>query len=115
MEQFTLLFEEFLMKAITMTENFIAKDLSADIDYEDFTSNRERLLQVLDQISRQIDWNVVSTDMKTEMNRRIDYMKKLDEKLVVKLQEYQQEVKKDIEQTVRQKTNVKGYNLNDVK
>lgn len=115
MEQFTLLFEEFLMKAITMTENFIALDLAKDIDFESFTNNRERLLQVLDQISRQIDWNLVKEETKTEMNRRIDYMKKLDEKLVVKLQEYQQEVKRDIEQTVRQKDNVKGYNLNDVK
>lgn len=115
MEQFTLLFEEFIMKAITMTETFIAKDLTQDVDYEAFTENRERLLQVVDQISRQINWDEVSQETKTELNRRIDYIKKLDEKLVVKLQEYQEEVRRDIERTVRQKDNVKGYNLNDVK
>lgn len=115
MEQLTLLFEEFLMKAITMTENFIAKDFSQDINYEEFTTNRERLLQVLDQIARQIEWNQVKEESRTELNRRIDYMKKLDEKLLVKLQEYQEEIRKDIERTVRSRENIKGYNLSDVK
>lgn len=115
MEQLTLLFNEYVLKAITMTENFIAKDFSKEIDFENFTSNRERLLGVIDQISRQIDWNQVDNDTRTEFNRRIEYIKKLDEKLLVKLQEYQEEVRKDIERTVRQKENIKGYNLNDVK
>lgn len=115
MEKFTLLFEEFLMKAITLTESFLAKDFSQEVDFENFTSNRERLFQVIDQISRQIEWNQVENEKRTEFNRQIEYIKKLDEKLMVKLQEYQEEVKKDIERTVRQKENVKGYNLTDVK
>lgn len=115
MEKFILLFEEFILKAITYTESFLAQDLSGDVNYESFTDNRERLLMVVDQISRQIDWTKVSEDKKSELNRQIDYIKKLDEKLIVKLQEYQAEVKKDIERTVRQKDNVKGYNLADVK
>ena len=115
MEKFTLLFEEFLMKAITMTETMIAKDFSQDVHFGNFTSNRERLFLVIDQISKQINWTEVADEKRTELNRQIDYIKKLDEKLVVKLQEYQAEVKNDIEKTVRQKENIKGYNLSDVK
>ena len=115
MEKFTLLFSEYLLKAITMTENFLACDFTKEINFEDFTNNRERLFQVIDQISQQVDWNQVAAETRTELNRQIEYIKKLDEKLVVKLQEYQEEVRKDIERTVRSKENVKGYNLNDVK
>jgi hypothetical protein len=115
MEKFTLLFEEFVMKAILLTESFLAKDFSQDIDFENFTSNRERLFQVMEQISQEVDWNMVADDKRFELNRQIEYIKKLDEKLVVKLQEYQEIVKKDIETTVRQKESIKGYNLNDVK
>jgi hypothetical protein len=115
MEKFTLLFEEFVMKAILLTESFLAKDFSQDINFENFTTNRERLFQVMEQISHQVDWNMVANEKRSELNRQIEYIKKLDEKLVVKLQEYQEEVKKDIEMTVRQKESIKGYNLNDVK
>jgi hypothetical protein len=109
------LFDEFVMKAITMTENFLQSDFSGEINFDAFTSNRERLLMVIDQISKQIDWVNVSESSKAEINRRIDYIKKLDEKVIIKLQEYQQEVRQEIERTVRQKDNIKGYNLNDVK
>ncbi len=109
------LFDEFVMKAITMTENFLQSDFSTEINFEAFTSNRERLLMVIDQISKQIDWVNVTDSSKAEINRRIEYIKKLDEKVVVKLQEYQEEVRQEIERTVRQKDNIKGYNLNDVK
>lgn len=115
MEKFTSLFAEFLMKAITLTEDFLAKDFSQDINFEDFTENRERLFQVIDQISRQIVWNDVPAELRTDLNRQIDYIKKLDEKLVVKLQEYQEEVRKDVEKTVSIKENIRGYNLTDVK
>lgn len=115
MEQFTLLFEEFIMKAITMTESMIASDFSQDINFEQFTANRERLFHVLDQISKQINWNEVAEEKRTELNRQIDYIKKLDEKLLVKLQEHQAELRLEIERTVRQKDNIKGYNLSDVK
>lgn len=115
MEKFTSLFAEFLMKAITLTEDFLAKDFSQDISFEDFTENRERLFLVIDQISRQIVWNDVPAELRTDLNRQIDYIKKLDEKLVVKLQEYQEEVRKDVEKTVSIKENIRGYNLTDVK
>lgn len=115
MEKLIQLFEEFLMKAITMTENFIASDFSKDINFENFTANRERLFKVIDQISREIEWQAVADEKRSELNRQIEYIKKLDEKLLVKLQEYQQEVKQDIERTVRQKDSIKGYNLSDVK
>lgn len=115
MDKFILLFEEFTLKVITMTENFLSLDFSKDVDFENFTSNRERLFQVIDQISRQVDWNDVSQERRSELNRQIEYIKKLDDKLLLKLQEYQQQVKKDIEQTVRSKDNTKGYNLSDVK
>ncbi len=115
MEKFTSLFAEFLMKAITLTEDFLAKDFSQDINFENFTENRERLFLVIDQISRKIEWNDVPADLRTDLNRQIDYIKKLDEKLVVKLQEYQEEVRKDVEKTVSIKENIKGYNLTDVK
>lgn len=115
MEQFTLLFEEYVMKAITMTEDFLNCDFSKDINFESFTDNRERLFSIIDQISRQINWTQVTEERRTNLSRQIDYIKKLDEKLLVKLQEYQQEVKQEIEKTVRQKENIKGYNLSDVK
>lgn len=115
MENFTLLFSEYLLKAITMTENFLALDFSKEINFETFTDNRERLFQVIDQISQQVDWNTVADEKRSELNRQIEYIKKLDDQLILKLQQYQDEVKKDIERTVRQKENVKGYNLTDVK
>ena len=115
MEQMINLFEEFLMKAITMTENFIEIDLEKDFNFENFTDNRERLFLILDQTSLQIDWSLASSEKKQEINRRIEYIIKLDEKVLTKLQEHQQELKREIERTVRQKDNIKGYNLNDVK
>lgn len=115
MEKFIQLFEEFTMKVVTMTEDFIEKDFSKSISFESFTDNRDRLLQIIDQISRQVNWDEVADEKKAELNRQIEYIKKLDDKLIVKLQTYQQEVKREIEQTVRSKDNIKGYNLNDVK
>lgn len=115
MEKFTLLFSEYLLKAITMTENFLACDFTKDINFEDFTSNRDRLFLLIDQISQQIEWQTVAEETRNELNRQIEYIKKLDDQLILKLQEYQAEVKRDIEKTVRQKDNVKGYNLSDVK
>jgi hypothetical protein len=82
---------------------------------DDFTLNRERLLSVIDQISQQIEWVNVGNDERTEFNRKIEYIKTLDVKLLAKLQEHKEEVKKEIEQTFKQKENVKGYNLSDVK
>lgn len=115
MNKMILLFEEFLLKAIVMTENIIQADFKQGDDLTSFTDNRERLFSILGQISQQIDWPVVDNSQKDEINRKIDYLKKLDEKLLVALQEYKIEVKKEIEQTFWQKENVKGYNLNDTK
>lgn len=115
MDKLTLLFEEFMMKAITMTEAILECDFSEGTQLDTFTANRERLFQIIDKISRQIEWNEVPDEKRTELNRQIDYIKKLDEKLLVKLQEYQAGLKNEIEQTARSRENIKGYNLSDVK
>jgi len=115
MEKFTELFSEFLMKAIVMTEEAVQKDNNSNYNYELFAENRERLIGVLDQVGSHIDWNAISDDTKADFSKRIDYLKSLDEKLVVRLQEYKVEVQKEIENTHRNHNAVKGYNLNDVK
>ena len=115
MDKMTLLFDEFIMKAVTMTEAVMAEDYRDSEKLEFFTQNRERLLAVVDQISQQIDWTTVESAVRNELFRKIDYIKTLDEKLIVKLQEYQSEVKLEVEQTFKQKENIKGYNLTDVK
>jgi hypothetical protein len=115
MEKLILLFQEFILKAIVLTEQFLEQDLSKDVSFDGFTQNRERLFHIIDQLSREIDWNAVDSNRREEFNRQIDYMKKLDEKILVKLQEYQAELRQEIESTVRQKENIKGYNLSDVK
>jgi hypothetical protein len=111
----TLLFDEFIMKAILMTENILDSNYLETSKLDDFTQNRERLLCVIDQISQQIEWVNVGNDQRNEFNRKIEYIKILDVKLLAKLQEHKEEVKKEIEQTFKQKENVKGYNLSDVK
>lgn len=115
MNKMTLLFDEFIMKAITMTESFLISDYRDSSKLENFTDNRERLLTVIDQISKQVNWVEISAEEKEEFNRKIDYIKALDVKLLTKLQEYQEEIRRDIEQTFKQKENIKGYNLSDVK
>lgn len=114
MDKFVVLLEEFIVKAVTLTEGVLERDVDAD-KLDSFTANRERLFLVIDQISRQVNWNEVADERRSEINRQIDYIKKLDEKLMVKLQEYQIELRKDIEETHRNHENFKGYNLNDVK
>ena len=115
MNKMTLLFDEFIMKAILMTENILDSNYLETAKLDDFTQNRERLLSVIDQISQQIEWANVGSDERNEFNRKIEYIKTLDVKLLAKLQEHKEEVKKEIEQTFKQKENVKGYNLSDVK
>jgi hypothetical protein len=114
MDKFVTLLEEFVVKAVTLTENILESEVDAD-KLDGFTANRERLFLVIDQISRQVNWGDVDTERRTEINRRIDYIKKLDEKLMVKLQEYQIELRKDIEKTHLNHEGIKGYNLSDVK
>ena len=115
MKQFTDLFSEFLMKAIVMTEEAVAQGPESEYNYEIFTENRERLISVIDQIGQNIEWETVTEEIKAETSKRIDYLKALDERLVVQLQEYKAEVQKKIESTHRNHAAVKGYNLNDVK
>src|SRR5690606_32453660 len=97
------------------TEDFLKNDLSNDHEIEAFTSNRERLFHIIDQISKEVDWSAIPIDKKEEANRRIDYIKKLDTDLLCKLQTFKEEVKKEVEITSRQKESIKGYNLTDVK
>ncbi len=114
MDKFILLLEEFILKAVDLTEKILESDVEAD-KLDGFTSNRERLFLVIDQISRQVNWDDVPTERRSEISRQIDYIKKLDEKLMIKLQEFQIELQKDIEQTHVNHESIKGYNLNDVK
>lgn len=115
MNKMILLFDEFIMKAITMTEAVLEEDYQDSGKLEFFTLNRERLLTVIDEISQKIDWTTVAQDSRDELHRKIEFIKILDMKLITKLQEHQLEVKKEIEQTFKQKENIKGYNLSDVK
>ena len=115
MNKMLSLFDEFIMKAVTMTEVVLAGDYQDSAKLEFFTENRERLLTVIDQISQQVDWPSVPEDSRLELSRKIDYIKLLDVKLLTKLQELQLEVKREVEQTFKQKENIKGYNLSDVK
>ena len=116
MDKFAQLFEEFIIKAIEQTEGALKLDYENEGQkLEEFTANRDRLFLVIDQILKQVDWNTVSTQKREELTRQIEFIKKLDEQLLVKLQDYREYLKLDIEQTCRQKENIKGYNLNDVK
>lgn len=116
MEKLTLLFEEFILKAIVLTEKMLAMDFAKeDGELATFTDNRERLLTIVGQIAGQIDWNEVPGDRRDELNRQIEFIKKLDVQLLTKLQEFKEELKQNIEKTHRSKENIKGYNLNDVK
>src|SRR5665647_3935017 len=93
MEKFILLFQEYILKAVTMTEAIIDSDFSEGDRLDNFTANRDRLFNVINQISQQIEWNKVSDDQRSEFSRQIEYIKKLDEKLLVNLQEYQIKIK----------------------
>jgi hypothetical protein len=109
------LLDEFVLKAIIITEEILKSDIFENINLEDFTENRDRLFLIIDQISKSVNWDEVVEEKKSDLNKKIEYIKKLDDKLILKLQEYQTKLKQEIEQTVRQKDNIKVYNLNDVK
>ncbi len=115
MNKMVHLFEEFITKAINMTEAIIDSDYIETSKLENFTENRDRLLSVLDQISQKINWEEFPQENRNDLNRKIEFIKILDVKLLAKLQEHKEEVKKEIEQTFKQKENIKGYNLTDVK
>lgn len=115
MNKMILLFDEFIMKAVVMTEAILVEDYRNDQKLEFFTQNRERLLSVVDKISQQINWNTVAIESRDELHRKIEFLKQLDVKLLTQLQQHQEEVRLEIEQTFKQKENIKGYNLTDVK
>jgi hypothetical protein len=115
MEKLTQLFEEYINKCIFETEKSLSLSLDEfDIFYKSI-ENRERLLQIINQISLQVDWLQVNLDKRNELNQKIELMKKLDNELLTKLQEFKSSLKKEIETTFRQKENIKGYNLSQVK
>jgi hypothetical protein len=109
------LLDEFVLRAIIITEEILKSDIFENINLEDFTENRDRLFLIIDQISKSVNWDEVVEEKKSDLNKKIEYIKKLDDKLILKLQVYQTKLKQEIEQTVRQKDNIKVYNLNDVK
>jgi hypothetical protein len=115
MEKLIHLFEDYIHRAMTMTENFIHLEFTSSTDFESFTSNRERLLLIIDQISRQVKWDDVDTDKRLDLNRQLEYLKKLDDQLIMKLKNYQQDIKLELEQTVKAKNNLKNFNLSEVK
>lgn len=116
MSKLVQLFEEFMIKAIDQTEKALQIDLEKDDrEMAYFTANRERLLAVIDQIAAQVDWEAVAEDRRAEISKQVEYIKKLDEQLIIKLQAYKETVRAEIETTHRSKENIKGYNLTDVK
>lgn len=115
MEKLVLLLEEYIIKIISETERIL--NLPPE-EYEFLTKlidNRERLLKIIEKLSVDIDWKMISLEKRKEINCSIDYVKKLDEQLICKLQETRENLKKEIEITFRQKENIKGYNMNHSK
>ena len=115
MNKFIELLQEYLLKAIELTETMIRSDYSDTETIALMTQNRERLMQIIDQIASYIVWEEVSDEDKNHLNKQINFIKKLDEELLVNLQNYKLEVQDDIKKTFQSKENIKGYNLNDLK
>jgi DNA-binding transcriptional regulator YbjK len=109
------LFDDFITKAIVMTENIMVEDYKDSNRLSEFTQNRERLMAIIEQISMQIQWDEVSLENRHEIDRKIEFIKKIDVQLLTLLQEHKEEIRTEIEQTFKQKENIKGYNLTDVK
>jgi hypothetical protein len=115
MNKMVELFDEFITKAIVMTENIMDTHYKDSSKLTDFTQNRERLMAIIEQVSLQVQWEDIDQNIRHDIDRKIDYIKKLDVKLLTLLQEHQIEIKAEIEQAFKQKENIKGYNLTDVK
>lgn len=108
-------FDSFVMKIMTLTEAFLENDSIKMDEVDDFTETRDRLFNILDHISLKINWDAVEDTFKEESFRKIDYIKSLDNKVILKLKEIQLSIKNEIEQTVKNKDMIKGYNLSEVK
>jgi hypothetical protein len=115
MNKMVELFDDFITKAIVMTENIMVEDYKDSNRLSEFTQNRERLMAIIEQISMQIQWDEVSLENRHEIDRKIEFIKKIDVQLLTLLQEHKEEIRTEIEQTFKQKENIKGYNLTDVK
>jgi hypothetical protein len=115
MNKMVELFDDFITKAIVMTENIMVEDYKDSNRLSEFTQNRERLMAIIEQISMQIQWDEVSLENRHEIDRKIEFIKKIDVQLLTLLQEHKDEIRTEIEQTFKQKENIKGYNLTDVK
>lgn len=115
MNKMVELFDDFITKAIVMTENIMVEDYKDSNRLSEFTQNRERLMAIIEQISMQIQWDEVSLESRHEIDRKIEFIKKIDVQLLTLLQEHKEEIRTEIEQTFKQKENIKGYNLTDVK
>lgn len=115
MEKFIELLQEYLIKAIDLTEKMIHEDYKQTERIALMSENRERLMFIINQVASYITWEEVSDENKMHLNKQIDYIKKLDEELLVKLQEFKTEVQEEIKATHQQKENIKGYDLNDLK
>jgi DNA-binding transcriptional regulator YbjK len=115
MNKMVELFDDFITKAIVMTENIMVEDYKDSNRLSEFTENRERLMAIIEQISMQIQWDEVSLENRHEIDRKIEFIKKIDVQLLTLLQEQKEEIRTEIEQTFKQKENIKGYNLTDVK
>lgn len=115
MNKFVELLQEYLIKAIDLTEAMIKSDYANTEAIALMTQNRERLMQIIDQIASHIVWEEVSGDDKSHLNNQINFIKKLDEELLVNLQSYKNEIQAEIKKTYQSKENIKGYNLNDLK
>ena len=115
MNKMVELFDDFITKAIVMTENIMVEDYKDSNRLSEFTQNRERLMAIIEQISMQIQWEEVSLENRHEIDRKIEFIKKIDVQLLTLLQEHKDEIRTEIEQTFKQKENIKGYNLTDVK
>ncbi len=115
MKKLADLFEEYINKAISGTEKILSEEIDDPKDLNYFLDNRDRLLQIITKVSNEISWEEIDEDKKNYLSRNIEYLKKLDEKLIVKLHEYKNSLKNDIEKTFKQKENIKGYNLNNTR
>jgi len=115
MKKLADLFEEYVCKAINGTEKIINEEFDDPKNLNFFLDNRDRLLQIITKISNEINWEEIDQDKKDHLSLSIEYLKKLDEKLIIKLQEYKNSLKNEIERTFKQKENIKGYNLNNTR
>ena len=115
MEKFIELLQEYLIKAIELTEKMIQEDYAQTDKIALMSENRERLMFIIEQVASYIVWEDVSDESKMHLNKQIDYIKRLDEQLLVKLQEYKNDVQEEIKATHQQKENIKGYDLNNLK